>query len=204
MVWYFAYGSNMDDKLLVRRVGDYVCKEPMFVENYELVFNKLSMGKGIGYANIIPCDNRVTYGIVYQLTDEQICDMDFHEGVDADHYIRIQIKCISAITQNEKVCEVYTACENKISNNLIPTKQYMFHLLAAKKYFPKDYQNFLKKQESIDIDDYRNKKIEKAKNSICIHELCEINSLSSEDDNNGTKNNDQMDKMEYYFNSMNL
>jgi hypothetical protein len=159
MIWYFAYGSNMDHELLKTRIGDFSQKVSMYIDNHKLLFNKKSMIKGIGYANIIPFPDSKVYGIGYLISETQIQEMDDYEGVDSGHYKRISINCNVLSSEITQECQVYIACNDKTSENLIPTKQYLSYLLSAIINFPVDYQNYLKEytKVAVTIEEHKHK-----------------------------------------------
>ena len=68
--------------------------------------------------------------------------------VTPSHYERKKIK----IKSDKKMvdCEIYIANPNKIGEGLKPTKEYLRHLLAGRKYLSDKYIQFL---ESIETGD---------------------------------------------------
>jgi hypothetical protein len=73
---YFAYGSNLLSSRLEFRVGKVqkVC-------NYDLLGYRLTFNVWGGFANIIPGrPNDKVEGVLYDLTDRQLKELDHYEG----------------------------------------------------------------------------------------------------------------------------
>jgi len=72
MVKYFAYGSNLSKSQMTKRVGNWENPEKCVAEGYRLTFDSR------GYADIISDRNSKVYGVIYELTEEQMCKLDIH------------------------------------------------------------------------------------------------------------------------------
>nr|BAJ49244.1 conserved hypothetical protein [Candidatus Caldarchaeum subterraneum] len=80
-VWYFAYGSNLDQEGMRRRVGEWFDLKPAILRDYKLVFNVFSSSWRGGVANIEESPGSVVYGAVYLLEESQLEKLDKYEGV---------------------------------------------------------------------------------------------------------------------------
>lgn len=148
MVYYFAYGSNMDENRMKQRVNSYEIIGQGTLKNYKLVFNKIAKNKlDEGYANIISKNSFLVEGIIYKIDTDGIKQLDKYEGVPI-HYKRE----LMAILHNNEVIisDVYIANKDKIDNNLKPTKQYLNYLLEGQKYLSKEYFENLKNIITLD------------------------------------------------------
>ena len=135
MIYYFAYGSNMNPKRMANRVGDFEILGLGTLKDHELRFNKIARNKdGIGYANISPLYDKKVEGIIYRF--QNITLLDKSEGYPI-HYNRK----IMEILHNGNRLEtwVYFAQENQISNSLFPERNYLEHLLCGKDYLSEGY-----------------------------------------------------------------
>lgn len=161
--FYFAYGSNMDEDRFRGRIGNnYIKIGRGILEGYEIVFNKKPKNNnGHGFANIKKNRIRIVEGILYQLTGDEfdvinsLKILDKEEGVSDSHYNRKSYKIkIDLNDENGKFAsldrdEVYAyiyVCENpgKIDNSLIPSSEYLDHLLAGKNHLTLSYYQYLK------------------------------------------------------------
>jgi len=148
MVYYFAYGSNMDENRINNRVGFYKIIGTGVLKNYTLVFNKISKDNpSKGYANIIPKDNCLVEGIIYEINSDGIKKLDKKEGFPS-HYERKKMKILH--DSEYIICEVYIANKNMVNNNLKPTRDYLAHILEGKNYFSKEYLDKLKTTVTLD------------------------------------------------------
>lgn len=82
LLWYFAYGSNLDPDTFVGRRGMRPCDTCVaLLPEYRLVFD-LPVGKGErGVANLIPDARASVTGVAYQISTEQAQRLDRSEGV---------------------------------------------------------------------------------------------------------------------------
>ena len=103
MIEYFAYGSNMNLERMKKRIGWAPSMRPAFLENYQLLFDKLSNDGG--KANIRPHAGSVVEGVLYLLKEKDLLEMDRFEGVADGHYSRDSIE---VMTESEGLCRVVT------------------------------------------------------------------------------------------------
>lgn len=148
-VYYFAYGSNMDPVVMIKRGIEYQKRLLGILYEYELLFNKLARKDSlIGYANINYAPNKVTEGALYIIDERGLKKLDKYEGFP-DHYDKyigtIHTKKIGSVE-----AYVYVAQMDKTSDNLLPTKEYLSHLLAGKDLFSTPYYEQLKNVKTID------------------------------------------------------
>lgn len=129
MVYYFAYGSNMNPIRMMRRGVEIRHKEAAILTNFKLVFNKVSGKIGMGYANIIPEQKSEVEGILYEITEKELRLIDYHEGFPV-HYRRELIEVENA-DGNLIIANVYIANPKFTSRYLKPHEGYLQHLLVG-------------------------------------------------------------------------
>jgi cation transport regulator ChaC len=76
MIWYFAYGSNLNQARFRSRVGDWQEVRRAVLEGHELRFSGEVESEGGGGAIVQPAKGRQVFGGVYGITDEQLAAMD--------------------------------------------------------------------------------------------------------------------------------
>ena len=76
MIWYFAYGSNLNHQRFRSRVGDWQESRQAILHGYELRFSAEVESEGGGGAIIQPAAGGQVFGGVYGITDAQIEAMD--------------------------------------------------------------------------------------------------------------------------------
>lgn len=79
---YFAYGSNMDWQQMQDR-----CPSAQFVgvavlKDHELKFPRKSKNWGGGVASVVPAPERRVWGVVYEIADRDIGNLDRFERYD--------------------------------------------------------------------------------------------------------------------------
>jgi len=148
MVYYFAYGSNMDEMRMKGRVDCYSIIGGGILTGYNLRFNKIDDKSGAGYANIVLDSESIVEGVIYKVDEIAISKLDINEGTKNHHYYRKQVK----VETNGEIlnCEVYIAYPERINDKLKPTKTYLDHLLAGKPYLSEKYYREISETKTID------------------------------------------------------
>lgn len=148
MTAHFAYGSNMDPTRIAERLKRLPQATRAYLNGYRLRFNKRAKGKpGIGWANIVRGeDSDTVYGLLYDLTEEELKKLDGFEGVIEGHYRRktVAVQLAGGTMVPAIAC---VACPEWVEDNLLPTPEYLNRLLAAGDYLPADYVAALQKQQ---------------------------------------------------------
>ncbi len=80
MVWYFAYGSNLNKEQLKVRVVTWKKDAKAVLDGWKLIFAKGWSGHRSGYANIVTSEDSIVNGAIYELTEEQMKKLDIPEG----------------------------------------------------------------------------------------------------------------------------
>ncbi len=150
MISYFAFGSNMNPSRIKKRLGRIPESCGGMLKDYSLCFNKINDRKtGAGYANIVPVENVNVYGVLYQVSEDELSKIDCCEGINDGHYSRKDVAVI--LNSGKNVSAVtYVACSKRIAENLLPEQEYLNHLLAGREYLPDEYYNYLLSHKTID------------------------------------------------------
>ncbi len=92
LVWYFAYGSNMQRATFVGRRGMQPrISRPGRVDGFELRFD-LPVGPGErGVANLAARAGASVHGVLHQITRAEADLLDRTEGVDRGYYQRLVV-----------------------------------------------------------------------------------------------------------------
>lgn len=145
----FAYGSNISAyRMLNERKVNFISRKFAILENYKLVFNKVSKNNVyLGFANIEEYNDSVVEGALYEINDIDLKIIDRFEGAP-NHYYR---KIVDVICENIKEqAIVYIANPIMIRENIKPDKNYLNYILDGKDIFSKEYFEKLKLTETID------------------------------------------------------
>lgn len=154
LIWYFAYGSNMNVARLVdgrlkpegvamaERVGGRL-------DGWKLTFDKLARGpKGAGAGNIVAVPGAAVHGTLNAMPPAGLTVLDVWEGVDGGHYER-RIVPVRRTDTGETV-EAVTYVALKTGEGLKPTREYLGHLLAGRDLLPTDYWAWLNATPTLD------------------------------------------------------
>lgn len=154
LIWYFAYGSNMnvarlvDDRLkpkgvaMAERVGGRL-------DGWKLTFDKAARKPtGAGAGNIVVTPGAVVHGTLNALPEAGLKVLDFWEGVDNGHYERRVVPVRRADTGETVESVTYVAL--KTGEGLKPTRAYLGHLLAGRDLLPVDYWAWLNATPTLD------------------------------------------------------
>ena len=141
--YYFAYGSNMDQKQMKERCPDAELLGTASLRNYKLVFTIFSETRNCGCADIVPDYFSAVYGLFYRMTDPDFELLDEFEGVSKKAYRRISVTIEDG---NGKLIEAETyEVVSKESEHQTPSEHYLSQILgpAQEFRFPLDYIKYL-------------------------------------------------------------
>lgn len=154
MVWYFAYGSNMNPA----RLGDQRLKERAVrmgsriggrLDGWRLVFNKIARTPaGAAAGNIVAAPGEAVHGTLNEMPEAGLEVLDLWEGVAGGHYTRRTVPVVRADTGETVDAVVYVAL--KVGEGLRPTREYLDHLLAGRDLLPADYWERLSATPTLD------------------------------------------------------
>jgi hypothetical protein len=93
LVWYLAYGSNMQSETLRGRRGiAYRRAVPVIAAGWRLVFDKPSLlGTAHSFANVVPDATAEVLGVAFEMTVEDLAHVEHSEGVGFGNYRSIEI-----------------------------------------------------------------------------------------------------------------
>src|SRR3982074_1839368 len=135
-VWHFAYGSNMNRRPMLSRVGNILEEHNAHLANFELRFNKKVRGGAAG-ANVQPAPGKTVYGVLYKIEEGAFRSLDRYEGVP-EHYRRIEVQVTPDCGQPVPA-QIYIA--SKVEKGLRPSAPYLQAMLdgAGEHNLPASY-----------------------------------------------------------------
>lgn len=154
MIWYFAYGSNMDaarlfeDRLKPQGVaaGERIGGR---LDEWRLTFDKQGKAPpGAGAGNIVPAAGEVVYGTLNALPPKGFEVLDVYEGVAGGHYERRWVPVVHM--DSGETVEAITYVALKVGAGLKPTRAYLGRLLAGRDLLPADYWERLRATPTLD------------------------------------------------------
>jgi gamma-glutamylcyclotransferase (GGCT)/AIG2-like uncharacterized protein YtfP len=137
---YFAYGSNCNPSVMQKKGVAFSSRQKAVLPGYRLQFNKKSLRQklpdSIGFANIEPDPEGTVEGILYEIEDASLPLLDESERYPS-HYDRIIV--VVQTQAGDQECCCYKAQPNKTAAGLIPSRNYLNHILAAKDFLSRQY-----------------------------------------------------------------
>jgi gamma-glutamylcyclotransferase len=143
IVWYFAYGSNMQSATLRGRRGiAYRRALPGRLEGWRLVLDKPALiPVGGAFANIIPDPTAAVHGVLFEITEDDLAHLDLTEGVLLGNYERVPVTVQPLTPPDAEVIVAYTLTSERRDPNQLPTQRYMRLLIegAEEHGLPEEY-----------------------------------------------------------------
>lgn len=138
-IWYFTYGSNMDPNNFKKHIGKWENMKVLYLEGYNLCFNKKSSNSIFDGYNIIPKENSRVYGIGYLIQKRQLNNVDITEGYISFQRYRLNVNCKDLENHAENDCIVYIASLQSTDDTLKPSIKYLDYLSHHNDLIPKKY-----------------------------------------------------------------
>lgn len=132
----------MDKNRMTKRGINFTSREFAKAKGYKLVFNKKASTGNFSYANIIPAEDGIVEGVLYDFPDNDIEKLDRVESYPK-HYDRIKIT-VRDKNNNSIIATTYVAQPNKVVDGLLPTREYLNFLLAGQDLLSSLYIQSLK------------------------------------------------------------
>ena len=134
---YFAYGSNMSERRLKKRVPSAKVIGTGVLHNHCLTFHKLSKDK---YGNVsgkctIECsESDKVYGVLFKIKKSEEWKLDKKEGFPK-HYAKlcVQIEMCDSKCGKKELAQTYIAEPNYICRTVKPYTWYKKHVLVGAK-----------------------------------------------------------------------
>lgn len=77
---YFAYGSNLSTRQMAQRCADAAPVGVAVLRGHRLAFTRFSPAWGGGVADAVVAEGDSVWGLLYELTPEDLAALDGHEG----------------------------------------------------------------------------------------------------------------------------
>ncbi len=131
MIYYFAYGSNLDSSRIKSRCPDNQFKAVAVLREYRICFPRYSKGNAGGVASITEHLGGEVHGAVYILSDDDLESLDTYEGYvsggDRNAYERVEVDVVIGGDQILS-CVTYIAnCDH--ANFHKPSEEYLSRIV---------------------------------------------------------------------------
>ncbi len=145
----FAYGTNCDPEVLDRKGVAVATSRRAVLRGFRLLFNKKSLRErlpgAIGYANINECRDGVVEGALYELDEAALTSLDESERYPS-HYTRIRV--VVEVDGGCEGCWAYQAQPDKMADGLVPSRDYLDHILAGRAFLSAPYLEALERSRT--------------------------------------------------------
>lgn len=146
---YFAFGSNMNPDRMRQREVNFTSRVRAVLEGYTLKFNKVSRNNPVkAFANIVPKEDGIVEGVLYEMPAEDIKKIDRAEGAPK-HYKRIRVT-VHLDDGSRVEADTYIAQPEWIREGIRPDREYLDHLLSGKNLLSEAYYEKLAATETLD------------------------------------------------------
>ncbi len=131
-VRYFAYGSNMQTATFGGRRGivplsAHAARAP----GWRLALDKPPLlGPGPSFANLVPDAGAEVFGVVYEISANDMAHVELTEGVAIDNYRRIEIDVVPLAAAHAP-SRAFTQVSDKRTPELRPSAHYMALLIEG-------------------------------------------------------------------------
>jgi len=131
MTHVFAYGSNLDSARMVGRVPSATAVGRADLAGFEIRFHKRGWTDGTGKADAFTSKDAgaVIHGVVYEVDEAELADLDVHET----GYERALVGVTIGTRDGSRHLEawIYRARPDVIDGELLPTGWYRDHILRG-------------------------------------------------------------------------
>jgi len=127
-----------------RKGVDFTSRQRAVLRRYRFLFNKRAFRQhlpdSIGYANINEDPDGIVEGVLYAIRDEHLDLLDRSERYPK-HYDRAHI--VVETDDGVQKCFAYQAQPDKLATGLVPSREYLDHILAAADLLSRQYYKAL-------------------------------------------------------------
>ena len=130
--YYFAYGSNIDEDQMLSRCPYSMKVYKGFLKGHKLFASHNSKYWKGGVFSIKEQENSMVYGIIYEITPEDLENLDRYEGYPTV-YDRKEMEIDVLVGKNgkKKTLNCITYISNRIEPDTIVSENYLYHCEEA-------------------------------------------------------------------------
>ena len=148
LVWYFAYGSNLQGATLRGRRGiDVERAVPVRAPGWRLVFDKPSLlPNGNSVASIVQDEAAEVLGVAFAISQDDHAHLELTEGVAIDHYRRVEVTVEPLAPTPDPPSTAFSLGSDKRTPSAQPSTRYMGLIIegAIEHGLPAAYVEFLR------------------------------------------------------------
>jgi gamma-glutamylcyclotransferase (GGCT)/AIG2-like uncharacterized protein YtfP len=148
-MYYYTYGSFLNYKTLKKHCpkAKFVCKAVL--PNWEIQFNFMSKTYNGGVSGIEPALNQLVWGVIYDVSEDELMYLDKIEGVPEGSYYR---HTIIVVNEDGTPIKAYTYRTTNPKGPYKPTKKYLELIVNGAKAHKID-ASYISQLESVETVD---------------------------------------------------
>ena len=133
-ILHFAYGGNMDSNRLHKRIGNVSSPQRAYLSGYRFEFNKLSFHLKTVYGNLMLDLDSTVWGVLMEISQSQLDQLDVHEGVENGHYRQEKLIVITDDgVEHEAI--TYVAEDKWVKEGMNPNETYLDYVINGANEF---------------------------------------------------------------------
>ena len=149
MTKYFAYGTNCNPEVMEQKGIHFTSRARAVLHGFRLRFNKRSLRDSlpasIGFANIEKDEHGSVEGILYDLGVGGLERLDETER-QPSHYHRMRV--MVDVESGSEGCWTYQARPEVTAEGLLPSRNYINHILAGQEFLSQQYFDALDQSQT--------------------------------------------------------
>ncbi len=132
-MWYFAYGSNMESATLRGRRGiAFLRAVPVRAPGWRVVFDKPPLFPiGEAFANIVPDPAAAALGVAFEVTTDDLAQIELSEGVPIGNYQRVELAIEPLASCPDAPGTAMSLASERRDETLQPSTRYMALLVSG-------------------------------------------------------------------------
>jgi gamma-glutamylcyclotransferase (GGCT)/AIG2-like uncharacterized protein YtfP len=152
MVYYFAYGSNLDWEQMKDRCPSVSFMGKALLDNYELAFTRRSSKRECGVADIIESKGAIVWGVVYTLNEDELKILDEYEGFHPEKknsaYIRREVIVFVDGDKSNPITSFTYQVQEPSEDHIPPSSDYLDQIISGAEFWKLD-RDYIEKLKSI-------------------------------------------------------
>ena len=142
---YFSYGSFLDSDNLIQHAPNAKYMRRAVLLDFEVQFNYLSKTYNGGVTGVEPATGKKAFGVLYNVSPNEIEKLDIVEGVPTDIYYRETVTVVDE-SGKEHLAETYRTTDPK--GPFTPTRLYLGLMIKGAKEHGLD-RDYIKELETL-------------------------------------------------------
>ena len=139
IVYYFAYGSNLNLRQMKDRCpsASFFCKA--LLENYKLAFTRKSSKRKCGVADVVESEGAIVWGVVYALNEDELEVLDEYEGCHPEKkksaYFRKEVTVFVNGDKSKPITVLTYQVQDPSKDHIPPSHEYLQQIISGAQFW---------------------------------------------------------------------